>query len=628
MLSKIREKVQGIIAAVILAFVGIPFALWGINSYFDTGPGTHVARVNDSEISQQAYRAALEPLRGRVDPATMETRAFKEMVLSGLVEQTLLLRDAEESGYRMSDERLARLIREAPIFQRDGRFDPEQYRAVLRREGMGEREFENRLRGENLARQVQLGLTESGIVTEAEITQAARLLAQQREVAHVVVSAEKFLAGATVSDTEIESRYEAQAARYQTPEQARVQYVRLSAADLVKNYSPGEEDLRRAYEQESARYVTPEKRRVAHILVELAPAASDGDVKKAQARAQDLARQLKGGADFAALARKHSDDKDSGAKGGDLGEVKPDVLPKTVETAALALKSGQVSEPVRTEYGFHLVKVTALTPEKRKPLADAKPELVKLLQARAGEERFIEAAEKLRNLVYENPDSLAPAANTLELEIQESGWFTRVGGTGIAAHPKVAEAAFQPEIVNKSRNSDPVELDAQTLVALRVIEHKPAARRPLAEVRAEIVRDLRQEAAQRAARAAATGMLEELRGGASLEAVAKKHNLKLEPAKKVTREQGALSRLLLEAAFRAPRPDGGNPVYELVELGREGVALIALKAAIEPEADKIDAATRERAKRMLAERRGAGYYGAYRAGLRQKAEVKIFEDRL
>lgn len=626
MLSTIREKTQGIIATFILILVVIPFALWGINSYFEGGPGTHVARVNGIEITQDAYRAAMEPLRGRVEAATLETRAFKELVVSGLVEQTLLVRDAEESGYRMGDERLARMIREVPLFQRDGKFDPEQYRALLRREGMTEQQFEGRLRNENITRQVQAGIVESAILVPGELDRVARLLAQEREIAYAVADVKQFLPRAKVSTEEIEKRYEAQGNRYLTAEQVRIQYLRLSAPELIGKYQPSEQEIARAYEEEVARYTTPAKRRVAHILI-----AAEGDAKaqeKARAQAGEIARQLQAGANFAALARKYSDDKDSGAKGGDLGEVRPGILPKALEAAVGGLKAGENSAPVRTEFGWHIAKVTAYTPEKRRSLAEVKAELVKHVRKRVAEERFAEAAEKFRNLVYEHPESLAPAANTLELSIQESGWLTRSGGAGIGANLKVVEAAFQPEVLAKTRNSDAIDADGQTLVAVRVLEHKPAVRRPLAEVRAEIESELKQEAALREAGTVTEKALAESRAGAALEGLVAKYGLKLERPRQVRREQTGVDRRILEAAFRARIPEGGKPSYERVEMGRSGYALVIVRKLIEPDAAKIDAATRERAKRLLAERRGNGQYNAYRAGLRLKAEVKVFSDRL
>jgi peptidyl-prolyl cis-trans isomerase D len=630
MLAKIREKTQGIIATFILLLIVIPFALWGINSYFDAGPGVSVAKVDGQEINQPAYRAALERFRGRIDPAMMDSPAFKQMVLSSLIEQTLLTRDAEDSGYRIGDARLGQMIRDVPLFQRDGRFDPLQYEALLRREGLTARDFELRLRAENLTRQVQAGITDSVIVTDTEVNSLARLLAQERVVAVAVVGPESYARTAKVGPEEIEKYYEANADQFKTPDQVRVQYLELKAGVADAKYQPDEAELKRAYEEEAARYVTPEKRRLSHILITLPDSAPESEVAKALARIQDIERKARAGGDFAQLAKQHSQDTDSAKKGGDLGELRAGLLPKPLEQAARALKLREVSKPIRSEYGYHLLKLTAHTPEKRKTLAEVKPELTKMLRQRRAEERFVELAEKFRNLVYENSDSLQVAANTLELNIQTSDWFTRSGGSGVAKNLKVVEAAFSPEVLSKTRNSDAIEVNDQTLVAVRVIDHRPAARRPLHEVRAQIERTLRQQAALRQAAETAGALLKELNAGAALDKLAATRGLKYEADRKVTREQVAgLDRRIVEAAFRAARPSSGkSPVYGVADLGSQGQALFALKQVVETPVEKLDAAIKDRARRQLVERRGQGLYTAYRTGLRQKAEVTIVNERL
>jgi peptidyl-prolyl cis-trans isomerase D len=630
MLAKIREKTQGVIATFILLLIVIPFALWGINSYFDAGPGVHVAKVDGQEINQPAYRAALERFRGRIDPAMMDSPAFKQMVLSGLIEQTLLTRDAEDSGYRIGDARLGQLIRDVPLFQREGRFDPSQYDALLRREGLTPREFELRLRAENLTRQVQTGITDSVIVTDAEVYALARLLAQVRVVAVATISPEAYAKTAKVAPEEIEKYYDANADQFKTPDQVRIQYLELKAGAADAKYQPDETELKRAYEEEMARYVTPEKRRLSHILIALPESAAEIEAKKALAKAQDIERRLRAGGDFAQMAKQQSQDTDSARKGGDLGELRSGLLPKPLEQAAHALKLHEVSKPIRSEYGYHLLKLTAYTPEKRKSLAEVKHELTKILRQRRSEERFIELAEKFRNLVYENPDSLQIAANTLELNIQTSDWFTRSGGAGVAKNLKVVEAAFNPEVLSKARNSDTIEVDNQTLVAVRVTDHKPAARRPLSEVHAQIERALRQQAALRQTADTAESLMKELNAGGALDKLAARHGLKYVTDKRVTREQAAgLDRRIVDAVFHAARPSPDKPpVYGIADLGSQGRALFALTQVMETPAERLDASIKDRARRQLVERRGQGLYTAYRAGLRQQADVKIVNERL
>lgn len=628
MLTKIREKTQGIIAGFILALIAIPFALWGVNSYFDTGGKINVAKVDDTEISQDEYRRALDRLRTRVEPQAVNDPRFKQSVLDSLIGQTLLARDAESQGYRISDTQLAQILRDQPAFQRDGQFDPALYEALLRREGLSPREFETRVREDMLVTQVQAGISDSHIVTPAEITVLARLLAQERELAHAMISAEALMAKVAVSGPDIEQYYSAHPEMFQFPEQVRVEYLRLSAGDLDQGYQPTEEDLKRAYDEEAARYVIPEKRRASHILISLPAQPGEDQSKEALAKIQDIAKQARAGSDFGGLAKKHSADSVTAAQGGDLGEVRRGVLPKELEDAVYALKSGEVSQPVRSTYGYHLVKLTAHTPEQRKSFAEVRKELVEVVRRRQAEERFFDVSEKFRNLVYEQPDSLAPAAKALGLEIRKSEWFSPAGGSGIAAHPKVVQAAFESDVLSQARNSDAIEISADTLVAVRVAERRPAGRKPLAEVRPQVERILKQQRALEQARSLGEAALQELRAGASLEVLAKKHGFKYVPAKTLTRRQAAgIDPRIVESAFRAPRPEGGKPVHELVDLGEKGYAVLALQR-VRDASGKPDNATQQQIRALLGTRRGADYYANYREGLRQKADIKVYSDQL
>lgn len=625
MLSKIREKTQGVIATFILALIAIPFALWGINSYFDAGPRVTVAEVNGTEISQNDYRRALEPLRGQLPPQTVESAAFKKQLVENLVEQTLLVSDALDQGYRVSNARLANLIREQEYFRRDGQFDPERYQALLRNEGLTAREFEERLRDQNLTGQVRAGFAASAIVTAEEVDSLVRLLQQERDITYAVVRPENYRARVTVAPEEIQAYYDKHTELGRSPEQVRIAYLMLSAEDLAKRYEPTQSDIEKAYQESASRFVKPAKRRASHILVEV-KGAGDAAVQQALARAQELEKQLRGGADFGALARKASDDKESAPRGGDLGEVRPGVLPAELDAAIGTLKPGQVSAPIRTSYGYHLAKLTALTPEVRRPLAEVKNELVRDIRARKGEDKFYELSEKFRDIVYAQPESLEPAAKALGLEVRLSDWFTRSGGRDMK-DPRLIEAAFQPDVLSKTRNSDAIDLSHQSLAAVRVVEHRPETRRSLAELQSEVERRLREEKALALARESGESLLKRLRGGERLEALVRADGLKLETRKGVTRGSKGVEPQILQAAFRAGQPTDGLAAYEGAPIGSQGFALVAVTRVADG-SSKTDPALRERARRTLAEQRGAGYYEAYRSGLRQQAKIKIYESAL
>ncbi len=256
--------------------------------------------------------------------------------------------------------------------------------------------------------------------------------------------------------------------------------------------------------------------------------------------------------------------------------------------------------------------------------------LLKQVRQRKAEERLFELTERFQTLVYEHPDNLAPAAEALGATVQKSGWFARTGGGGIAASPRVVEAAFSEDVLRQGRNSDPVEVKPGEFVAVRLLEHRPAAPRPLAEVRAQIERQLKQQKAEAEAQRIAQEMIQALRGGASLGALASKHGLAaLQSARAITREKpGGVDPRVVEAAFRGSRPVGDKPVFGSAVLGSQGVAVFALTRVADVDTGHVDAALKEKARRLLLAHRGGDYYAMYRAGLKQKGEIKVFADRL
>lgn len=434
----------------------------------------------------------------------------------------------------------------------------------------------------------------------------------------------------TVNPQDIEQYYQSNQDAFRTQEAVRIEYVTLSAENAAQGATPNDDDLRQAYEAEAARYVTPEKRRASHILVSVPGDAKEDVVQAAQKRATELAAQVRAsGANFSAIAKQRSDDKDSAAKGGDLGEIARDsTLPPELVAVVSKLKPNEVSEPVRTQYGFHIVKLTAYTPEQRRSFESVKRELGEQVRKRKGEERFYELAERLRNMVYEHPEGLAPAVQELGLKVQTSDWFTRAGGAGIAAQPRVAAAAFEPEVLRQERNSDVIELNAQTVMALRVSAHRPSVVRPLAEVRAGIERTLKEQRAREQARAAAEQWVQKLSQGGSLKDMARTDGVKIEPVRTITREQSAgMDPRLAAAVFAAPRPKD-RPVYGQLDLASQGYVVYALESVAEGDPRLVDRATRAKARRQLVQQHGAEYYTSYQEGLRQEAKIKINPEQM
>ena len=434
MLTTIREKTQGWIAAIILGLVTIPFALWGINTYFEGGGRLNVAEVNGVDISVETYKRSIEDQRrsiqkmlGRAfDPRQFDTPEFRQRVLDGLIDETLFAMDVEKHGYRISDAELSRKIRFAPQFQRDGQFDPKLYEALLRNAGLDVTGFEARLRRDELVRQAESGYAQSAILMPADIQTLLRLQTQQREATVAALKPAQLRARVKITAQAIEQEYSANAERYKTLERVRIAYIRLAATDLAKDLRVSEDEARKVMRETAASAAGKEERRASHILIKLPQSADAQTEKVAMANAQDLRAQLVAGADFATLARKYSADPGSATKGGDLGFVGRGALAKEFEQSLFALKKpGELSAPVRTSYGLHIIKLTGVKSAPTAPaLSRAKVEAE--IRSRKAEERFFELSEKFQNLVYEQSDSLKPAAELLRLKVETSGWvYTR-----------------------------------------------------------------------------------------------------------------------------------------------------------------------------------------------------------
>jgi peptidyl-prolyl cis-trans isomerase D len=637
MLTTIREKTQGWIAGTILALLAIPFALWGVNSYFESDSKIVVARVGDQDISVDTFRTALEQQRqalqqqlGRaVDQKMFDSPEFKKRILDGLVDQQLSVLAAEASGYRMGDAELARQIRQIPDFQRDGQFDAKVYESVLRANGLTPRGFETRVRQDTIVRQVQAGFELSTFVTNADVDALVRVETQARSVSYVVVKPQTYLAHAVVEAKAVEDYYAAHADEFKTPERVRVDYLRLSARDIGAKLSITDDELQKAYAQDQERYTTPEQRKASHILIKLAPKASAEDEKKALEKIQDLRRQALAGADFATLAGKYSDDPGSKARGGDLGFVgRNSGLVKEFEDAMFALKKGEVSQPVRTPFGYHLIKLVDLKPQLRRTFAEVRSELETAARARKADEQFYELAERFRNLVYEQSDSLKPAADALGLQIEQSDWFGRGGGSGVAADSHVVAAAFDPEVLNQGRNSAAIEAGPNILVVVRLAAHQEAATQPLTAVRAQIEGLLKQRLAAQEAKRQSDELQAQLSAGASLGELAKKHGLIVAGGKPVTRRAPeGMDPQLLDAVYAAARPAADKPVVGSATV-RDGYAVFVLTSVQDGDPQQASAETKSEARRILGERRGRDYYVSYRTGLRDTIKVKLYPDRL
>jgi peptidyl-prolyl cis-trans isomerase D len=582
MLEAIRERAQGWLAKVILALITIPFALWGIDSYF-TGGGKEkpAATVGDEEITQRAFVRVLkqqqEQLGGKV-----EDKVLREQVMNQLVDARLLAQAARGSGFIAPESQVQAMLQGLEIFQDQGKFSEAKLEAFLRNRGMSYPELLELVTQDQLLRQLQIGIGEGALVSKQAAGQLAGLLAQKRDVNERYFPASEFLKDVQIAESAVEADYTAHKADYTTPARARVQFVVLSQTALEENIKIDEQAARTYFEANQARFQPPEQRSAAHILITV---AGDADAKTraaAKAKAEQVyAEASKAPARFAELAKQHSQDPGSAARGGDLGTFAREAMVKPFADAVFSMKPGEVRGPVESEFGYHIIQLKGIASANKVGFDEVKAAIVQELRQQEGQRRFADAAERFSNLVYERPESLEPAAKEFGLALQTSDWITpQPAAPGLFANPRLLQAVFSEDSIGKRQNIEAVEIQANTLVSARVVDYQAPGLRPLAEVAAAIRQKLASLEARKLAAAAGAKALEALKAGQKVDG--------LSAAMSISRSQPlTLPRDAVRAVFRV---DAGTlPGYTGVD-SADGYRLYRVNSVSEASMDPQQAA--------------------------------------
>ncbi len=492
------------IVQVFLALITLPFAFFGVDSYVrSVGSGSDVANIGDMKITQQQFQQAMKEKEDRlraqqVDPKVLNTPAGRQAVVDELVNRQLLLLEAKKQRLFVSDDEIRRTIGSIDAFVVDGKFSPERYEAALRGQGLSPAGFEAQLRQDLTIEKLAGALVQSGITARTVSDRLMALQTQKRDVMEYRVAASAYLDKVKLADDAAKKFYDENSKQFETPEQARAEYVVLSMDAIASQLAVTDAEIKSWYDGHKAQYGVPEERRASHILIGSEKVGKD----KAKAKAEDVLKEIRSNpANFADLAKKNSDDPGSAAKGGDLGYFGRGMMVKPFEDTTFALKEGEISGLVESDYGFHIIKLSGIHAAKEKPLAEVKAEIEAELKKTAASRKFAEAAEAFSNIVYEQSDSLKPAAEKFKLTVKQSEWLGRQPNpaNGALGNEKLLNALFSEDSIKSKRNTEAVEIAPNTLVAARIAEHKPAAMQPLESVKANIETLLRNQEAQAAA---------------------------------------------------------------------------------------------------------------------------------
>lgn len=634
MLQEIRERAQGWVAWAIIILISIPFAFWGIDSYFGGGAEPVVASVNGTEITERAFNQNVNrtriQLRDRLgdayDPALFDDQRIRQQVLERMIRETLLLEDSAAMGLRTSDQAIRAAILSEPAFQQDGAFSNAQYERVLRLQGLSPAAYEDSLRSELLLSQLPRAIRETAFVTDALAERSASLVHQERIVVYATVPQSSF--EDTVeppTDEAVTAYYDGHPDQFATPEQVRVSYLSLDAADLsAPDQSIDEASLREQYELKLDEFTAPEERKVRHILLGVAVDADQKVLEETRNRLQEVQQRITAGEPFAALAAEVSEDPGSAGQGGELGWVGRDALDPAFEQAVFAIEPETLSEPVRSRFGYHLVEVLEVRGGEPKPFDAVKEELIADLNSGSSEAAFFEQAEQLATLTYESPDSLIPAAETLGLEVQLSDWIDRSGGEGLFANPRVVGAAFSEEVLALGNNSELLEPDPEAMQALvlRVAEHREPSVRPLDEVRDEIGALLETQQAADAAKAEAEAIVARVEGGQDLAAAAE--GFEVVDAGQIGRVATEPPPEVTQLAFSLPPPaaEGAPRVGSSTASDSADAYVVVVSEVKEGDPSQLDPAELEAEARMLTRALAAADVDAVLAAMQARAKIE------
>jgi len=621
--TKHKRLLQVVLALMIVP----PFAFWGIQwTQRDVAGVREVASVGGQKISEQEFSEALlqqqDRLRGELgqnfDSALLDSPRMRFELIEGMISQRLIMQFAARNHLSVSDESLVETIKGIPAFQVDGKFSRQRYDDLLRSERMTPETFDAALRRDILVQQLSGALSDSGLASRTASRQFAQIRAQQREIAEYQFRAEPQGAKSKISADAVRAFYDGNPSRFRVPEEVEADYLVLSADALGASERVSAEEVKRFYEANAARYGEPEQRRASHILIGLKTGASDSDKVKARERATEILGEVrKSPGRLAELAKQNSSDSGSASKGGDLGFFSRGMMVQAFEEAAFRLKLNQISDLVESDFGFHIIKITGIKPGKMKSLDEVRPEIESELKKQRAGRRFAEAAETFSNLVYEQADSLKPAAERFGLPIQHAAGLTREGASVPAlSKPKVLAALFSDDAIKNRRNTEAIETAPGVLVSARVVNYKPSTQRPFDQVREGIAKQLAQQEALTLARKQGVERLEDLRKGNG-------GSVRFGPTKLVSRDKPeGLNAEALSQVFGA---DGSKlPSYTGADT-REGYVIYRVSRVVDSEPDD----TRVRSVRSeLGRETGSLEFKAFLAGLRADTSVDINKEYL
>ena len=628
MLQRIHDTMGKWVVVIILGLIAVTFIFWGVGDFQNVG-AQFAAKVNGEDVPLTDFNRALQIRENqyrtiyRSELPDDVRRELRRAVVDELVRDAALRQRVEQQGYHASVARIDEAIRDVEAFQVDGQYSDQLAIGVLANQGFTPAMFRALTRESLEVGDLQNGIVDSTFLTPAEFRRYIELYNQRREVAYALFDIEPFRAGVTIDDAAIAARYENNQASYQTTETVDLEYVELALADVAATVEVSEEELRAAYAEELARFETMEQRHARHILIEVA----DGQDDAARAAAEAVLARLRGGEDFAAVAAEASADAGTKAQGGDLGWISPGMLTGPFEDALFALEAGGLSEPVRTDFGFHVIRLDEVRAGEVQPFEAVREELAAETRTREAEDEFYERANRLSDAAFDAHDELASVASAANLPLKTAMAFPRTGDSNLFADSAaIVQAAFAEEIVESGRNSEVIELGEDHVLVLRVVAHHVPTTKPIDEVREQIREELVRERALELAEEAARTFLTDIEQGGDAAERATARGGAWNPPAWVMRTDAGVPTEVLSAAFGMAKSSA--PQREVIALANGGQAVIVLTGVEAGEPATMTQEERDQRQRQLADQAARAELTGYAGNVSEAAEVRIPDDIL
>ncbi len=484
------------IVQVILLLAVLPFMFWGVQSYRTDGQESYVAVVEGEEIARREFEQALrnqhETMRNmlgdKFDSTLLDNPQMRLAVLESLIQKKLLKREAVNVGLTVLDSQLAREIQNISAFHEDEKFSYQRYEELLRRQEMTPAMFESRMIAEIMQQQLLEAVSKSAMIPDTVIRNVAHLSEVKREINQVKIEPQHFVSQITPDEAAIQSYYDNHQADFLLPERVRIEYLVLSLEELAQQEEIGADEIKKYFDEHQSEFGQEEQRQASHILIAVSATASDDEKATDASKAENLLSQLKAEPEkFAELAGEHSEDQGSAKVGGDLGFLGRGILVKEFEDELFQMQPNEIRGPVETTFGFHIIKLSEIKPAKIASLEEVRDDIEQILKRQKAASNFGEIAEDFSNTVYEQSDTLQPAAERFGLAIKQSGWIDKKSKEpAIVTNEKLLQAIFSDDAINDKRNTEAIEVMPDTFVSARVLEHKSAAIQSLDVVRDEI----------------------------------------------------------------------------------------------------------------------------------------------